>query len=142
MIEPDAGFIVIDASVWVSRLVPRDIFHPVVKAWMEDRRSKGATFLSPGLLLPEVAGAISRPTGDPQLGRHAIEGLLGLPSLRLVDMDQTLVRHAARLAADFGLRGADSLYVAVAARLNLPLATLDDDQKNRASSVITVQSLQ
>ena len=133
-------FIVIDASVWVSRLVPNDMFHAPVKAWMEQGRSQGVVFLSPALLLPEVAGAISRRTGEPGLAHRAAETLAQLPGMRLVEMDQSLVLEAARLAADLGLRGADSLYVALAARLNIPLLTLDEDQKTRAESVIPVHS--
>lgn len=138
---PNPGFIVVDASVWVSRLVPKDVFHQSVKAWMEERRSDGVVFLSPALLLPEVSGAISRRTGEQQLARNAIDSLARLPGSKLVNMDQSLVQEAARLAVDLGLRGADAIYVALAARLNLPLATLDEDQKTRAASVIAVRIL-
>jgi predicted nucleic acid-binding protein len=138
---PSPDYIVIDASVWVSRLVHKDVFHQVVKAWMEKQRSEGVIFLSPALLLSEVAGAISRRTGEPHLARNAIASLIHLPGLRLVEMDQSLVQGASRLAADLGLRGADSFYVAVAARLNLPLITLDEDQKDKADSVIAVHTL-
>jgi len=139
--DPSPGFIVVDARVWVSRLMPKDVFHRMVKAWMEQQRSEGAIFLSPAMLLPEVAGAISRRTGEPRLARNAIDRLARLPGLRLVEMDHPIVQEAARLAADLGLRGADSFYVAVAARLNLPLATLDIDQKTRAASSVAVHFL-
>ena len=106
MSEPHAAFVVVDASVWVSRLVTRDIFHEFVKEWMEPRGSDGMIFLSPALLLPEVAGAIARPTVDSRFARQARESLQSLTSLRIVEMDQSLVGDAARLAADLGLRGA------------------------------------
>ncbi len=139
--DPMPDFIVLDASVWISRLVQRDVFHRAVKAWMDKQRSEGVIFLSPALLLPEVAGAISRRTCEPHLARNATASLMRLPGLRLVELDQSLVQEASRLAADLGLRGADSFYVAVAARLNLPLFTLDEDQKTRADSVITMHTL-
>ena len=132
----DPGFIVIDASIWVPRLVPNHIFHGVVKAWMEQQRAKETVFLSPSLLLPEVGGAIARRTGEPHLAREAIDSLVHLAGLQLVQMDQAMVQEAARLASDLGLRGADSIYVAVCYRLKLPLATLDEDQKTRAASRI------
>ena len=140
MSAPDT-LLVVDASVWVSRLVAKDVFHSLVKAWMETLRDRGVTFLSPALLLPEVAGAISRRTRDTKLARQALDSLQNLPGLRLVQMDQLTVQGASRLAADLGLRGADSVYVAVAARLNLPLATLDADQNERAASAVTVYFL-
>lgn len=135
------SFMVVDASVWVSRLVPVDVFHVRVKNWLDKQRADGVEYLSPSLLLPEVGGAISRRTETPKLGQEAIEVLQDLPGLRLVEMDASLVSTAARLSADLGLSGAGSLYVAVACRLDLPLVTLDEDQLNRASKLITTKSI-
>jgi len=70
------------------------------------------------------------------------ERLGTLPGLRLVRMDRSLVKEATRLAAEFGLRGADAYYLAVADRLRLPLVTLDQDQGRRAAGWIAVNFLQ
>jgi predicted nucleic acid-binding protein len=134
-------FFVLDASVWVSRLVPQDEFHATIKSWMEDQREAGVQFISPALLLAEVGGAVSRRTGDPTLGKRSIARLENLPGLRLVEMDNDLVREAARLAAELGLRGADSLYVATASMLDLPLVTLDIDQSQRAQEKVPIHSI-
>ncbi|MBI2333256.1 MAG: type II toxin-antitoxin system VapC family toxin [Chloroflexi bacterium] len=130
-------FIVVDASVWVARLVSGDIFHEPVKVWMDEKLEAGDIFLSPSLLLPEVGGAIGRRT-TPILGLKAVEAIQSLPGLQLVEMEAALVREAAKLAAELGLRGADSMYVAVAARLDLPLLTLDVDQKEKARKRVKV----
>jgi predicted nucleic acid-binding protein len=135
-------YVVVDASVWVARLVPQDVFHEPVKAWMAAQRAEEAEFLAPALLLAEVAGAVSRRTGEPALAAKAVHQLETLPGLRLVDMDNALLREAANLAAQLGLRGADSTYVAVAARLDLPLVTLDDDQRERAGKRIRIQVIE
>jgi predicted nucleic acid-binding protein len=76
------------------------------------------------------------------LAKKAITQLENLPGLRLVEMDNELVRQAAKLAAELGLRGADSMYVAVARRLDLPLVTFDVDQHQRAGERIGVQSIE
>ena len=125
-------FLVVDASVWVARLVPKDAFHAGVRKWMEARLLEGTEFVAPALLLAETAGAISRRTGEALLASQAVELLEHLPGLRLVEMETSLLREAAQLAAELGLRGADSVYVAVASRLKIPLATLDADQRKRA----------
>jgi len=138
----EKAFFVLDASVWVSRLVSQDEFHAAVKSWMEEQREAGVQFISPALLLAEVGGAISRRTGDPVLGKRAITQLENLPGLRLVEMDNELVRQAAKLAAELGLRGADSMYVAVARQLDLPLVTFDVDQHQRAKERIAVHSIE
>ena len=136
------AFIVLDASVWISRLVSQDEFHAAVKSWMEEQREAGVQFISPALLLAEVGGAISRRTGEPVLAKRAITQLENLLGLRLVEMDNELVRQAAKLAAELGLRGADSVYVAVARRLDLPLVTFDVDQRERAGERIAVHSIE
>ena len=109
---------------------------------MEEQRETGVQFISPTLLLAEVGGAISRRTGDPALGRQAIQQLEDLPGLRLVEMDNELIHEAASLAAELGLRGADSVYVAVASHLHLPMVTFDADQRERAQEKITIQTIQ
>jgi predicted nucleic acid-binding protein len=138
----EKAFFVLDASVWVSRLVSQDEFHAAVKSWMEEQRESGVQFISPALLLAEVGGAISRRTGEARLGKKAITQLENLPGLRLVEMDNELVRQAAKLAAELGLRGADSMYVAVARQLDLPLVTFDVDQRERAGERIAVHSIE
>jgi predicted nucleic acid-binding protein len=133
-------YYVLDASVWVARLVPQDEFYPRIKAWMAAQRAREGQFVSPSLLLTEVAGAISRRTTAP-LGHQAIQQLQLLPGLRLIEMDHTLIKEAAALAADLGLRGADSVYVAVARQLGLPLLTFDADQKERAKKEVDIASI-
>lgn len=140
--DAEKSFIVLDASVWVSRLVPQDEFHETVKFWMDTQREAGVKFISPALLLAEVGGAIFRRTGDPILGKRAISQLESLPGLQLVEMDNELAREAATLAAELGLRGADSVYAAVAAQLDIPLVTFDIDQRERAQIRVAIQSLE
>ena len=135
------GYVVVDASIWVARLVAGDVFHEGCREWLEKQRSEGVTMLSPAFLLVEVAGAISRRASDPTLAKQAVSLLQQLPGVRLVALNRDLVGTGARLAADLGLRGADALYVAVAKRLQAPLATLDQEQKQRAASLIAVQEI-
>ncbi len=137
----ETPFAVLDASVWASRLVLQDEFHESVKAWMEGQREAGVQFISPTLLLAEVGGTITRRTGDPVLGRRATARLESLPGLRLVEMDSELVHEAANLAAELGLRGADSMYVAVAHQLDLPLVTFDADLRQRAKAQVIIQTV-
>ncbi len=129
---------VVDASVWVSRLVPQDVHHAASRRWLEQRAAGGGLIVAPVLLLVEVAGAISRRTGDPQLAHRAVGQILRIPALRLVPLDHRLAEAAADLAADLGLRGADAVYVATARHLGVPLVTWDEDQRVRATRIVTV----
>ena len=132
---------VLDASVWVARLVRQDAFHDPVKRWMETRRAAGDLFYAPDLLLAEVSGAIRRRLDDPTLATRAVEVLMNLPALRLMEMDRELLVQASKLAAELGLRGADAAYAALAQRLNLPLVTFDADQRERVTQRIPIAEI-
>lgn len=131
---------VVDASVWVSRLVPGDVHHRASREWLETWMRAGGSVLAPGLLLPEVAGAIARRTSDSALAGRAIDSLMRLRQLNLVAVDRRLALASARLAGERGLRGADALYVAVAQRLGIALVTWDIDQRERAKARIAVHT--
>ncbi|NLG97362.1 MAG: type II toxin-antitoxin system VapC family toxin [Chloroflexi bacterium] len=133
------SFVVVDASIWVSRLIPQDEHHERCQKWLIAQRAAGVTLVSPSLLLPEVAGAISRRTGDAALADRAVQSLQALPGLRLVEMNQSVVQVAAQMAASCGMRGADSVYAAVAHQLSIPLATLDADQRTKAGQMVAIQ---
>jgi predicted nucleic acid-binding protein len=131
---------VVDASVWVSRLVPQDVHHAASRRWLQDQAAAGDLLISPTLLLAEVAGAVSRRTGGAELAHQAVQMLLRVPELRLVSLDSRLGRSAARLASQAALRGADAVYLAAAEQLNLPLVTWDREQLVRARGLVQVQT--
>jgi predicted nucleic acid-binding protein len=132
--------IVVDASVWVSYLLPQDIHHFASEAWLDGYIQGGGKVAAPMLLLVEIAGAIRRRTGDMTLARQAIGTLANLPELSLVELDQSLSLTAANLAATLALRGADTLYVTVAQALQAPLVTWDQEQLTRAGQLIQTRT--
>ncbi len=127
---------VVDASVWVSVLVPADVHHMASRGWLEERLREGTPLIAPVILLADVGGAIARRTGDTGLGQRAVDALLAFPNLRLTPVDARVGGEAARLAARLRLRGADAVYVATAALLGVPLVTWDVEQRERAVSVV------
>ena len=132
--------VVVDASVWVNSLVPSDVNHVRCLAWFRAQASDGGALVAPALLLPELAGSISRRTGDRTMALDIVARLVASPNLRLEAVDEPMGTLAARLAAEHGLRGADAVYVATAFRLGLPLVSLDRQQLDRAQAVVTVIS--
>lgn len=129
---------IVDANVWVANDRPADAFHVASGRWIHQQVAGGVQFFDPLLVLAEVAGAIARITGSPLQGRRVFRDLAAMPGLHLVPADRALFMEAAALAADLRLRGADSVYVAVARRLGLPLVTWDQEVSQRAAAVITV----
>jgi predicted nucleic acid-binding protein len=132
--------VVIDTSVWVSRLLPHDANHQAARIWIDNHIVNGGFFVAPIIFVIEVASAIARetlPPGDPQADAHkAVNQLYALPIMRLVPLDQALVDEATNLAADHRIRGADALFVAVARQLGLPLATFDKYQLKQPQAVV------
>lgn len=87
---------VVDASVWVGSLVAEDAHHVASLRWLSQQfADSGVTLVAPSLLLPEVASAVARGTGNPNLARLILDGLLKFPELELIPLDEDL-----SLAAD------------------------------------------
>ena len=119
--------IVVDASVWVSVSMPTDSLRVASRAWLATVVNAREGLAGPSLVLAEVAGAVARRTGSVAKADAAARRLGITPGLTLLPVDDALVRAAARVAADLGLRGADATYVAVARRLACPLVTWDTE---------------
>jgi len=132
--------ILVDASVWVGRFLPQDAHHGACKAWLANYLAGGETVVVPAHAFAEIAGAISRRTGDEALGRRAVELILKVPSLKVVNVGRDLGLEGATVASHCKLRGADALYVAAARTLNIPLATLDKEQEERGGQCANVFS--
>jgi len=128
--------IVVDASVWVSRVVADDVHHGATRPWLDRYLLESRAVTCPLLLLAEVAGSVVRRTGRPHLAERAIDDIRALATLRLVPVGLELAMQAAQLAGDLRLRGADAVYVATAHLLSVPLVTWDRDQLDRSSVVI------
>lgn len=65
---------------------------------------------------------------------------MSLPGLYLLDIDDQMARLSGELAARLRLKGADATYVAAAMLQDMPLITLDSEQRERASRVVTASS--
>lgn len=129
--------IVIDASVWISFLIKRDVHHAATKPWLTQVLLDKTPVAAPILLLAEIGGAMSRQLENAAMGEKAINRLLSIPTLHLVDMDHALGMNTSQIAARYRLRGPDACYVAVAAHLNVPLVSWDQEHIERTHGFIT-----
>ncbi len=122
---------VVDASVHLNALNPAEAGSVESQALLERLFGKPWPVISPTLLLVEVAAAVTRVFDDSTRGLAVAEAVRGLPGQVWVSLDENLAREAARLAAEHRLRGADSVYAAVAHRYGATLITLDRQQLER-----------
>lgn len=127
--------VVVDASVWVSALMAGESNHPASLGWLRRYAQSGGAVLAPQLLLAEVASGIARATRQPALAQQIVGYLNHGSGVELVSLDSTLALEAADLAARLYIKGADSVYVALAQQRNVPLISWDNEQLNRAKVV-------
>lgn len=129
---------VVDASVWVSSVIPNDANHLPAARWLNETRRVNYTLWAPNIVLPEVAGAVARLTDDVTQAVLAVRSLRRLLASRLVGLDSPLAAMAATVAAELKIRGADAVYVALANQRGFTLVTLDSQQALRAQPLIDV----
>jgi predicted nucleic acid-binding protein len=128
--------VVVDASVWVSWLRPQYINHIASGIWLDQYIAKGGLLVEAALLLIEVAASISRRTGQAIQAKEAINTLRSISKIQIASLDSALVQVAVDAAIDLQTRAGDSIYVALAYQLNLPLVSWDREQLQRAKRLI------
>lgn len=131
---------IVDASVWVAAVLEQDGHHRISLAFVEQLAQAGRRVSVPLLTWVEIAGAITRRTGDAASGIRAVSLFSAQPWVRGVLLDDRLAAEATRLAAGLRLRGADAVYVALASLRREPLLTLDREMLERAAAAIEVLS--
>jgi predicted nucleic acid-binding protein len=128
----------VDANVWVSLFVRSDVFHPRCRLWIRAQLAGGVTLVIPSLAVAEVAGSVSRVRNSSHRGRRVARWLLESPAVDVITLHDALVHRAAQIAADYQIRGSDSIYVTVADEIGLPLVTLDQELQTRAAAIVNV----
>lgn len=126
----------IDASVWVNADSPAEPGQPDSRSLLDLLFARATPVVVPTLLLPELAAAIARTRGDSALAQDMVTAILALPTVRWIVLDEGLSRRAAELAATHRLRGADSVYAAVAQAHGCELISLDQEHLTRLVTVV------
>ncbi len=106
--------VVIDASVWVSSANADEKDYAISVAFIQRVRYEQVEVLCPWLVLAECAAAIIRSTGNVEHADNLIGKIERFPKVTFNDVDERLVREAVDIVRKCGLRGADSVYAALA----------------------------
>ncbi len=99
-------------------------------------RDSDVPIIVPTILIPEIAAAIGRGQGKPDLGISFSTEVTKFPNLTMVNVDEGLALLAAETAANYRLRGSAAIYAAVALRFGTNLITLDEEQLQRLKKVV------
>ena len=92
------------------------------------------------MLLVETVAAVARMTGNTALAQREIGVIRRFPGMKLVGLTLSRARLAARLTAVHRLRGADAVYLAVAAEYGTTLITWDAEMLVRGAGVVTTMT--
>jgi predicted nucleic acid-binding protein len=130
------GPFTVDASVFLNAFNPQEAGHEDSYRFLARLQGEAIPIVVPTLLLPEVAGTISRGRQDPTLAREFSRAISRLPHLVLVTLDATLAHQALGVAAEYRLRGSDAVYATVAIQFGSTLVTLDREQRERVAKIV------
>ena len=130
----------IDASVFVNAFNPHEAGHAESLRLLTTIQEHADPVIVPTLLVPEVASALARASGDGPGALQYARATAALPHLTLVSLTSALARQAAELSAGHRLRGADAIYLAVARRYGTTLVSRDDEQRARGSALVPCQT--
>jgi len=128
---PRLPMFTIDASVHINALNPMEEGSPESQAFLEQACRRPWPVFSPTLLLVEVAAAVARVFDDTGRGLAMARAIRDLPGQTWIPLDKALAEEAARLAAEYRVRGADAVYAAVACQYGATLVTRDRQQLER-----------
>jgi predicted nucleic acid-binding protein len=126
----------VDANVFVAAARLEEEHYTISRGFLRRARAEAVTVFCPMLVLPECAAAVARSTGDAALVEELTTLIESFPGLRLVTLDLLLAHRAARIATIHHLRGADSVYAAVAETFNATLITWDAEMLQRSSAFV------
>jgi predicted nucleic acid-binding protein len=132
--------ITIDASVFVAGMRPSEPHYAESRAFILEAQMAKVEVICPTLVLPECSAAIARRTGNPLLAAGLVAMIESWPDLQLLPLNLSRARRAATIGADHRLRGADSIYVAIAEEYATPLIAWDDEILKRGASVVVTMT--
>ena len=123
---------IVDASIWVASILDSDRHHSASAAFVRRLIELRQPASVPALVWPEISGAVARRTGDPERGIKLARFLAAQNWITSFPLDSKLARESMRIAAGQRIRGADAVYIALAATRGEPLITLDAEMLERA----------
>jgi predicted nucleic acid-binding protein len=130
---------VIDASVYVALINAHEKDHARSWAWFEQAKVEQEPIVAPAILLAEVAAALRRGVGDLALAHRAVQQLKRSGVIELVSVTLAMAERAATIAAEHRIRGCDAVYVALADQLGDCLVTLDQQQLERSTAIVSAR---
>lgn len=127
----------VDASVFIASAQADEVHHADSLRFTIQLPLSGEVIICPALVLTECSAALARRTGSVALAGQITNQVQTFPNLHLISLTASRAGQAAELAAQYRLRGADSIYVVVAEEFGTTLVTWDGEMHTRGANVVT-----
>jgi predicted nucleic acid-binding protein len=114
-------------------MLPGDEHHETSSNWVDTVNAAGDVLIVPAHFPAEVCGALSRIRPDGVSLSLMTELLFNPEFFDIRDLSAALCRLSADVASAAALRGSDAIYVALAAHVDLPLVSWDQQQRERGA---------
>lgn len=126
----------IDASIFVAAYRSHEGHSVDSREVLRLVKQAAITLIEPAILPVEITAALAHAGVNPTWAVEYAENALDFSFLTMQPLDETTARDAMKIAAQYRLRGADSLYVATAVRFGARLVTLDAEQLERSPASV------
>ncbi len=130
----------IDASVFIAAARTQEPHYAVSLDFLDQLQAQQPSVFCPSLALAECSAAIARRAGNMVLAQRLVTVVKNYSGTRLIALSIPLAERAAQIAAIQRLRGADSVYVAVAEEFSATLVTWDGEMSQRGSAIVTIMT--
>jgi predicted nucleic acid-binding protein len=126
--------VLLDSTIIFSIFHEKDPFHHLGMEIFNQFMSKKIEAFIPTLAMPEVCGAMKRETNDYKISmivQSQLDGWIENNIISVKELTTDRMKYATEDAIEFGLKGADAVFVSLARELDAPLATFDDGVKKK-----------
>lgn len=130
----------VDASVIISAQLPHERHYTRSRDFLEQLAIKEMRIFLPEILIPEITSGLFRVTGNRDFVSDYTASLRAIPNFSFIPIDSHLADLASWIILKTGLKGADSLYTAVAFYFGLTLITLDRAQLQKSNVIVNVKT--
>ena len=125
--------IVIDASVWLSAILPADVHYQYTVPWKHRVEVSGEPIAVPAHFPAEVAGVLSRTGSDHSFIADTLDQIGSERLFTIYPISAAFGRLCAEMASLAAVRGSDAIYLALAQFLDVPMLTWDKQQRERGA---------
>jgi len=131
----------LDSSVIIAALRKQEPMHEQCKSLLEQVKEGKHVAFESAIVLVEVTAAIRRRTGSRRLARGVRENLLRLDTLIFLELTESRMNSAARIAERVPLKGMDCIIAQIAEEKDSVLVTLDREFAERAAQIVSVEEV-